>query len=242
MRKPHTHTPPRGQGFTLIELLVVIGIIAILLGLTFPVVNKLRERAKEVQCSNNMRQWMSAMMQYVDENKALFPGDGTGQQETWQWYEVLPPIIGLDPFSVQSASTPPKVPAPGLGKSTFICPSYRSDKAFLPGNSEYAYSYGMNYWVNADGKPPEYTKRMRLSQLKRADLFVVFAETGDYTKKNVALYPVSKATTSAPAFRHGKKTLCGFADGHISPATEAMAKNLMWNPNYEPGQEPVPKD
>ena len=242
MRK--SHNPAPGGGFTLIELLVVIGIIAILLSFTFPAVNKLRDRAKETQCANNMRQWMSAMMQYVDVNKSLFPGDGTDPSEKWAWFEVLPPIIELDPFSVQSTAEPPKVPGPGLGRSIFICPAYISDRAFMPGNSEYAYSYGMNYWVNADGKPAEFTKRMRLSQLKNAESFVVFAETADYTKKTVALYPLS-GQTSKPAFRHGSgknaKTICGFADGHVGAYTETLARNLQWNPNYPAGLEQEPK-
>jgi len=237
-----SHTQTNRRGFTLIELLVVIGIIAILLSLAFPVVNKLRERAKEVQCANNMKQWMSAMSQYIDENKSLFPGDGVGDDDSWAWYEVLPPYMGLDPFSVQKEAEPPRVPAPGLGRSLFICPSYRSDKAFLADNDENAYSYGMNYWVNADDKPAYFTKRMRLSQLKRADLFVVFAETEDYTKKTIALHPIEKSKTSYPAFRHSKKTICGFADGHVGAATEAMARNLQWNPNFDAGQEEAPKE
>jgi prepilin-type N-terminal cleavage/methylation domain-containing protein len=152
-------------GFTLIELLVVIAIIAILIGLLLPAVQKVREAAARMSCSNNLKQLGLAVQNYASTYDSKIPAITTAinsnpvsQFHGASLHFSLLPYIEQDSLYKVGATTPNNVwtaIVPSTAKPVYfsvlkpyICPSDTTLSNGYPSNRPIDYagtSYAANY-------------------------------------------------------------------------------------------------
>lgn len=104
------NTYRRRAGFTLVELLVVIGIIAVLVAILLPSLNKARESARTLQGLSNLKQLAIATRMYAGDHNDWMPAGDNATHWGLSWPYALAHYLGMpNKTTAQISQNPPKV-------------------------------------------------------------------------------------------------------------------------------------
>jgi len=202
------------RGLTLVELLVVVGMISLLLGLSFPVLMRARNQAQGAVCVQNLKSLSLGWLVYKDENDDRLVGGNVGKRpHDWvQGPTGAGTIIDRQKEGIREGALFRCV---GNTVDVYRCPADR--RKFMPGQlafRTYSIAAGANgeLWQNAYTPAEKYSE---ISQPANKYIFVEEADPRGWNKGSWVLNPKGQTWVDPLAIWHSRaRSSLGYADGH----------------------------
>jgi len=238
----------KSRAFTLVELLVVIGIIALLISILLPALQKARAEANKIKCMSNLRTIMQAMAMYEGENKntLMFPNWGPPKSNVYKYgwlYETDLPTPTYSELDTKSGLVYQYIKQTAI----FHCPLHNWDGEPATHTSRMT-SYLMNGAAVAygTGKPPlggptKNPPAFRVTAFTQNADRILFWEAEENGSNNGSAWNDGSSypneNNSGLTRRHGKGAVVAMLDGHLEwwtndeylrEATVKPGPNQLW--------------
>jgi prepilin-type N-terminal cleavage/methylation domain-containing protein len=252
------------RAFTLVELLVVIGIIAVLIAILLPALQRAQAQARMVSCLSQQRQLTLALIMYTGDNKGYFPG---GERATGAFWAHWDPTE-WNPYSVNKNPNHPAPKflskyvtgseqiafCPAVDRETLVIADYYGTPGRPKAQTTYWYPLSLiltpqqtqNVWqpTGPAGSTPPYPAQspQKLSNVKRAATKVVIIDYKTWHQKIAIAINLVAATgpaVDATGVKGQRGVPMGFADGHaaIHQTSEMCRPDVNWTGHF-PGNDP----
>jgi prepilin-type N-terminal cleavage/methylation domain-containing protein/prepilin-type processing-associated H-X9-DG protein len=255
----------RSPAFTLIELLVVIGIIAVLMALLLPAIQRTREAASRTGCSHNLRQIGVALMTYHHSHGKFPPGgvefrlgsDLSKRQLAWSVFIL--PQLDQEPLYrrldlTKAFDHADNAAAAAAVVNVYLCPSARNAEPRIDGRGRCDYGGINGERITGPNNPPKgvmlYDVAFRLTEITDgASQTLIISEDSGFSDgqwiNGRNIFDQAFAINQAPAFENdirsdhpgGANGL--FCDGSVRFLSEGMSLNVLAALCTRAGKEPV---
>ena len=218
------------KGLTLVELLIVLGVISLLMAISFPGLMRVRNQAQATVCTQNLKTLCLGWLLYKDDNDDRLVGGHVGK-EPYDWVQGpmgAGSFIDQKKEGIRNGALFQYV---GKTVDVYRCPADR--RKLRPGQTAFR-SYSIAGGANGEGWQNTYVPAEKYSELFQPATKYVFVEEADPTgwnKGSWVLDPQSKTWVDPLAIWHSRaRSALGLADGHVEihrwedPSTIEMSR------------------
>lgn len=224
----------KASAFTLVELLVVVGIIALLISILLPALNRARQAAIQTQCANTLRMIGFATASYASDTQGQLPLSISSAPILNQaWIFALSKYLSF--AEVESGATPDAwiTPDSAFMRMYYRCNATADNRPRYGGSwpAEFVVDYGMNAYINYLAQPQYSTKLTKIRTPAEKLLYAdgggtMAVENGGFSEG----YPYGDRNWVNRRHPGLKANVC-FADGHVTAVDGSeipITKTRVW--------------